>query len=204
MRNRVFLFAKLRTDPFASDNLSTLMQKWFPVYVPTATTPNGMLDPVTYRPLNEYELNFFDLDFSFNTNVSVSHRFCSAHVKYHSIQYSRLGPKSSDYAIKFAENETNFSFAMISYVLQLEDILLVAAHELSIQNFILHNIKGLMVAALLRLKNKGVFCDFFFHVKLSEKLIFIPVEHIISKCVLLKQDRLNYIIAEFSSHTEHD
>ena len=83
-------------------------------------------------------------------------------------------------------------------------------YELGFENYILSGVKSLMNGALTRLKN-SVFSNYFFHFKLHfvhfklhEELHFIHSNQIVSKCVALKLNQINYIVADFTSYNEHD
>ena len=136
--------------------------------------------------------------------TSVSNRLLFEHKIYHSKNYTRTGDKRSDYVVKYAKDDSTFSFASICYFVQLKELILIAVNELIIDDFILSKTKGLLSTSLMRLKNKGLFLDYFFHVKITEDLTFITADQILSKCILFKKDKLNLIVADFTSYNEHD
>ena len=204
MRKKVFLFDAIKSNNMGTESVSNLLLNWFPMFASKLPSQNNLLLPTESRLMNELEKEYFELDINFFENITTSHRFLYQNNVYHSKGYNRLRKKGSDFVIKFAVDESNYSFACIHYFFKYDDIVLLAVKELRIESDILSNIKGLMSAQLLRLKNRGVFCDLFFHVKLSDDLIFIESKQILSKCIIFKITDRDFIVSEFCSQIEHD
>ena len=187
-----------------SDCVSFLLGKWFPSFSLDNLTENNILTPFENRRMNQIEQSFFDIDFNCFENITIGQRLRFKRKVYHSTSYERLSEKGSDHVIKYLKGDSSFSYAIICYFLQIDDIFLLAVNELRKQNYLLGDVQELIPSCLLHLKNNGVFSKYFVHVFRSEQLSFISAEQIIHNCAFFKHADETFVVIDFFINTEHD
>ncbi len=96
-------------------------------------TVRGRLLFIQYESSNIASIHVFfnfDLDYNFHENICVGNRIKPNHKVFDSFYYSRLGENGSDYVIKYLKDETIYSYAFISYFIQVESSFLLAVYGL--------------------------------------------------------------------------
>ena len=147
----------------------------------------------------EKEMEFFnfDFDFSFYSNpIIVGKRLQIKNSIFQSLDYNRVGKNRCNYAIRF-KGDNLVNYGLIRYFLAVNGGIFIALNELVIKKNISDGFKGRSSNVLNELKKTGILNLYFCSVEISEKLIIIPENKVISKCILQDLKKGKFNISEF-------
>ena len=98
-----------------------------------------------------------------------------------------------------------FHFGKIKYFVKINNLVLVAVCNFNIVGKSITKIDGRTSIALIRLKNSGVFNQFFAEVIETKELNYIEISSFGSECILGYTKNANiYLISEFIIDIEHE
>ena len=173
--------------------------KWFNLDGKRNSNETRILNPRIQRAMIEKEMEFFnfDFDFSFYSNpIIVGKRLQIKNSIFQSLDYNRVGKNRCNYAIRF-KGDNLVNYGLIRYFLAVNGGIFIALNELVIKKNISDGFKGRSSNVLNELKKTGILNLYFCSVEISEKLIIIPENKVISKCILQDLKKGKFNISEF-------
>jgi hypothetical protein len=208
MTNRFFLFNKLTQNNINDEYVIDWINKSFSLHMINNTSKVSQLGKRETRSLNEYETCFtfdenFDMDFNFfSSPITTSQRLKIGSFIFHSQDYSKVGPRKSNYIIAYShQNRTNYG--IIKYFLQIREENYLAINNLKIISNLYENIGARTNVLLTNLRNTGAFDLYFCDCHEIENLIFIHWSQVIAKCIAIKNSDGHYSISELIDNPDH-
>ena len=166
----------------------------------------SVLRPMQERKLNSFEINFdFGFDFDYSSSLVIqSKRMKIRNSIYHSKDYNRVGPKTANYIISFHSNNL-ICYGIIYYFLKISTNIFIAVKELKKTSNLFDNLGARTSMEIIRIRNTGIFNQYYCNCIELDTLIFIHSSQVINKC-LAKRNNDNYIeaLSQLEVITPHD
>ena len=206
MTNRFFLFNQFSKKKISDSYVFQWISSQFSLNQISGNKTN-LLEP-KQRLMSEIESSFnlhlnFDIDFNSYTNPIFSSRRIKLGGRiFHCKDYDRVGPKKCNFIISFKQNNS-IQYGIIDYFLKVSSEIFVALNELKVVGNLYENIGARTSVEITNLRNNGAFNRFFCYCQKTDKFSIIHSRFIITKCIVFKQDALNYCISEYIDLPEH-
>ncbi len=190
---------QIETNEIFDSNVRLRLKKWFNLDGKRNSNKTRILNPKLQRKLVDKEMEFFNFDFDFNffsNPIIVGKRLQIKNTTFQSFDYNRIGKNRCNYAIRF-KGDNLVNYGIIRYFLAVNGSIFVALNELIIKKNISDGFKGRSSNVLNELKRTGILNLYFCSVEISEKIIFISENKVISKCIVQSLKNGKFNISEF-------
>ena len=205
MMKRFFLFNELFKQNIKDDRVIDWIRSAFRLKI-LSENKVSLLSPKECQ-FNDFDFRFdfgFDIDFNFyNDPILKSQRLKIGRQIYHSQDYSKVGPRKSNYIISY--NDKNLtSYGIIKYFFQIGCDIYLAINSLKIVSNLYANTGARTSIALINLRNLGAFDKYFCYCREIDNIFFINSNLIVAKCIAQRIDSLNYCISELIDDPDHN
>lgn len=207
MMRRLFIFNELLNENVKNIQIIQYVNDSFGLNFQKTNETNCLLNP-RERPLNDFETSFnfgidFDLDFNFFKNpILTSQRLKIGSQIFHSQDYSRVGPRISNFVIAY-KNQNETHYGVIKYFLQIKSEIFLAINKLKIIGNLYTKTGGRTSVDLAELRDQRAFDKYFCDCREIENLFFIHSNLVISKCIAQRIDNLTYCLSELEEALGH-
>ena len=208
MVNRYFNFNQLLYQKLKNEQIIEYVRSAFGLEVFNEKEKVSLLNP-SQRIMNDFEASFdfgFDFDFDFNffrNPISVSNRLKIGSQIFHSQDYSRVGPRTSNYIISYQQGSFT-KYGVIKYFLKIRNEIFVAINTLQIFGSLYENTGARTSVCLTNLRNEGAFDKYFCDCRVEENLIFIHSSQVKTKCIAKRTNSTTFCLSELEDDPGHN